>query len=101
MFAWNLPPALAEISVVSELLLKDTNKGYFIGPFTSPPFFPFWVNTIGIATRKYSGKKKCTTINYGKLTTLRVLLNLNHAEATGILSLVYCQNFRHWIQVLQ
>ena len=33
------------------------NKGYVIIPFTSPPLSPFHVNSIGISTHKYSGKK--------------------------------------------
>ncbi|XP_041958640.1 uncharacterized protein LOC121717981 [Alosa sapidissima] len=52
--ARNLQSALAEPSVVSELLSKELNKG----PFSVPPFCPFRVNSLGVATRKYSGKKR-------------------------------------------
>lgn len=44
--------------MVSVLLEKEINKGYVIGPFSSPPFSPFRVNSLGVATRKYSGKKR-------------------------------------------
>nr|XP_055074593.1 uncharacterized protein LOC129454107 [Misgurnus anguillicaudatus] len=54
----NLQSALTEPDVVSCLVAKELNKGYLIGPFSSPPFSPFRVNSIGIATRKYSGKKR-------------------------------------------
>ncbi|XP_041920582.1 uncharacterized protein LOC121684588 [Alosa sapidissima] len=56
--ARNLQSALAEPSVVSELLSKELNKGYILGPFSVPPFCPFRVNSLGVATRKYSGKKR-------------------------------------------
>lgn len=56
--AKNLQSARHEPDVVSVLLDKEVNKGYVIGPFTSPPFSPFRINSIGIATRKYSGKKR-------------------------------------------
>ncbi|MGL5293018.1 MAG: reverse transcriptase-like protein [Aeromonas sp.] len=42
----NLQSALAEPEVVSALLRKEVNKGYVIGPFKSPPFSPFRVNSL-------------------------------------------------------
>ncbi|XP_062383578.1 uncharacterized protein LOC134071030 [Sardina pilchardus] len=56
--ARNLQSALTEPSIVSELLSKELNKGYVLGPFSAPPFHPFRVNSLGVATRKYSGKKR-------------------------------------------
>lgn len=56
--AKNLQSALNEPEVVSFLLEKEVNKGYVIGPLSSPPFSPFRVNSLGVATRKYSGKKR-------------------------------------------
>lgn len=56
--ARNLQSALAEPDIVSSLLDKELNKGYIIGPFSSSPFSLHRVNSIGIATRKYSGKKR-------------------------------------------
>lgn len=35
----------------------EVAKGY-IGPFHEPPFNVVHINPIGIATRKYSGKKR-------------------------------------------
>lgn len=56
--ARNLQSALNEPEIVSELLAKEVNKGYVVGPFSAPPFNPFRVNSLGVATRKYSGKKR-------------------------------------------
>ncbi|MGL5499648.1 MAG: hypothetical protein ACRDCK_00600, partial [Plesiomonas shigelloides] len=56
--AKNLQSALSEPDIVRTLLEKEVNKGYLIGPFASPPFAPFRINSIGVATRKYSGKKR-------------------------------------------
>ncbi|XP_063060227.1 uncharacterized protein LOC134453282 [Engraulis encrasicolus] len=53
-----LRSALSEPEVVSNLLSKELNKGYIIGPFKSPPFSLFRVNSLGVATRRYSGKKR-------------------------------------------
>ncbi|XP_014832845.1 PREDICTED: uncharacterized protein LOC106910690 [Poecilia mexicana] len=54
----NLQSALQEPAVVSSLLQKEVSKGYAIGPFRSPPFPRYRVNPLGVATRKYSGKKR-------------------------------------------
>ncbi|XP_063059122.1 uncharacterized protein LOC134452589 [Engraulis encrasicolus] len=56
--ARNLRSALSEPDVVTDLLSKELNKGYIVGPFSAPPFNPFRVNSLGVATRKYSGKKR-------------------------------------------
>ena len=40
------------------LLEKEVQKGFMIGPFDRSPFPVFWLSPIGIATRKYSGKKR-------------------------------------------
>ncbi|XP_072306544.1 uncharacterized protein [Eucyclogobius newberryi] len=54
----NLQSALKEPGVVDSLLAKEVKDGHMIGPFTNPPFSPFRISPIGIATRKYSGKKR-------------------------------------------
>ena len=54
----NLQSALKEPEVVADLLQKEVRKGFMIGPFSKSPFSPFRVSPIGIATRKYSGKKR-------------------------------------------
>lgn len=54
----NLRSALAEPSTVDELLAKEMRKGHLIGPFEGSPFSLFRVSPIGLATRKYSGKKR-------------------------------------------
>ncbi|XP_041922810.1 uncharacterized protein LOC121686960 [Alosa sapidissima] len=56
--ARNLLSALSEPLTVSSLLAREVNKGYVVGPFSSPPFSPFRVNSIGVTTRKHSGKKR-------------------------------------------
>ena len=51
----NLQSALKEPVIVSKLLKKELDKGYLIGPF----FFPlFRISPIGVASRKFSGKKR-------------------------------------------
>ncbi len=50
--------ALKEPEVVDSLLEKEVKKGFMIGPFDDPPFPDYRINPIGIATRKYSGKKR-------------------------------------------
>ncbi|XP_074539253.1 uncharacterized protein LOC141800545 [Halichoeres trimaculatus] len=54
----NLQSATNEPDIVTQLLGKELNKGYLIGPFDSPPFPVFRTSPIGVATRKYSGKKR-------------------------------------------
>ena len=56
--AKNLQSALAEPEIVSALLAKELLKNYVIGPFSSPPFSFFRINSLGVATRRYSGKKR-------------------------------------------
>nr|XP_010778599.1 PREDICTED: uncharacterized protein LOC104953359 [Notothenia coriiceps] len=56
--AKNLQSAAKEPNIVSQLIDKELLKGYIIGPFSSSPFSVFRSNPIGIATRKYSGKKR-------------------------------------------
>lgn len=54
----NLRSALQEPEIVDELLSRESEKGYMIGPFNSSPFPLYRINPIGVATRKYSGKKR-------------------------------------------
>ena len=57
-FCKNLQSALKEPKVVDTLLEKEVTKGFMIGPFDKSPFSTTRINPIGIATRKYSGKKR-------------------------------------------
>lgn len=54
--ARNLQSALNEPLVTSDLLAKEVAKGYVVGPFPAPPFRPFRVNALGVATRKYMSR---------------------------------------------
>ena len=54
----NLQTAITEPAVVDSLLEKELSKGFMIGPFVASPFSPYRVSPIGVATRKYSGKKR-------------------------------------------
>lgn len=54
----NLQSALREPDIVDQLLQQELNKGYLLGPFDKSPFSVYRVNPIGIATGKYSGKKR-------------------------------------------
>ncbi|KAL0148448.1 hypothetical protein M9458_056258 [Cirrhinus mrigala] len=54
----NLQSALSEPNTVDTLMAKEVQEGFMIGPFKEPPFSPFRISPVGIATRKYSGKKR-------------------------------------------
>lgn len=54
----NLLSARREPEIVDALLEKELKKGFMIGPFDTSPFSIFRINPIGVATRKYSGKKR-------------------------------------------
>ncbi|XP_049894744.1 uncharacterized protein LOC126386432 [Epinephelus moara] len=54
----NLQSALAELHTVDTLLAKDVKEGFMIGLFDIPHFLLFRISPIGVATRKYSGKKR-------------------------------------------
>ncbi|XP_034554896.1 uncharacterized protein LOC117823776 [Notolabrus celidotus] len=43
---------------MDSLLAEEVRQGFMIGPFDSPPFPVFRVSPLGVATRKYSGKKR-------------------------------------------
>ena len=54
----NLLSALNDPISVDNLLAKEVEKGYIVGPYNSPPFSKFRISPLGLATRKYSGKKR-------------------------------------------
>lgn len=54
----NLQSASKEPAVVSKLLKKEVDKGYVIGPFKASPFSLFRASPLGVATKKYTGKKR-------------------------------------------
>lgn len=54
----NLLSASQEPETVDTLLKKEVKKGFMIGPFDNSPFPIFRVSPKGVATRKYSGKKR-------------------------------------------
>lgn len=54
----NLQSALIEPEVVTNLIKKEVESGFMIGPFENPPFNLFRISPIGVATRKFSGKKR-------------------------------------------
>lgn len=54
----NLLSARQQQTLVDELIHKELTKGFLLGPFEKPPFPLFRVSPIGVATGKYSGKKR-------------------------------------------
>lgn len=52
----NLQSAIKDPQAVDDLMDKELEKGYMIGPFDQPPFKLFRINPLGVAVRKYSGK---------------------------------------------
>lgn len=45
-------------AIVEELIESECGKGFLMGPFNTPPFSTYRVSPIGIATGKYSDKKR-------------------------------------------
>ena len=43
---------------VQELIEKECQHGFLYGPFDKPPFDNYRVSPLGLATGKYSGKKR-------------------------------------------
>ncbi|XP_058610956.1 uncharacterized protein LOC131526627 [Onychostoma macrolepis] len=54
----NLQSAHAEPDIVDNLIGEEVKSGFMIGPFVKPPFEIFRISPIGVATRKFSGKKR-------------------------------------------
>ena len=54
----NLQSALSEPESVDLLIKKEIDAKFIIGPFEAPPFSVFRISPIGVATRKFSGKKR-------------------------------------------
>ncbi|XP_054463932.1 uncharacterized protein LOC129098839 [Anoplopoma fimbria] len=54
----NLKSAISEPDIVDKLLAQEVKDSFMIGPLHSSPFPIFRISPIGIATRKYSGKKR-------------------------------------------
>jgi hypothetical protein len=54
----NLLSARKNPKVTSELLQKELDNGYLIGPFQDPPFHSYRVSPLGLAERKFSTKKR-------------------------------------------
>lgn len=50
--------ARSQPEIVSELIQKECEKGFVYGPFKSPPFQNCSVSPLGVATGKYSDKKR-------------------------------------------
>ncbi len=50
--------AISQPDVVNDLLSKEVEKGYVIGPFDKPTFPTYRINPITIAESKYSKKKR-------------------------------------------
>lgn len=54
----NLLSARTQPTIVSQLLKEECEKGYILGPFAISPFESYRVSPIGVATGKYSNKKR-------------------------------------------
>ena len=54
----NLLSARSDPECVRDLIHKELEKGYIRGPFDYPPFPLYRVSPLGVATGKYSGKKR-------------------------------------------
>jgi hypothetical protein len=54
----NMLSARSDPESVSKLLQTELDKGYLIGPFDTPPFDTYRINPIGLAVKRFSGKKR-------------------------------------------
>ena len=54
----NLQVAKQQPLDTSALIKSELDKGFLLGPYKSVPFSNFRINPIGVATGKYSGKKR-------------------------------------------
>lgn len=54
----NLLSARKQPDIVANLLQQECLKGFLLGPFNTPPFSHYRISPIGIATGKYSDKKR-------------------------------------------
>ena len=50
--------AIKEPTITDDLLQKEVEKGYVIGPFQTPPFDVYRINPISLAQKKYSNKHR-------------------------------------------
>ena len=50
--------ARLEPSIVTDLVHHEVQCGYVIGPYASPPFSAYRISPLGVATGKYSRKKR-------------------------------------------
>nr|XP_040033418.1 uncharacterized protein LOC120819784 [Gasterosteus aculeatus aculeatus] len=56
--AKNLQSAREEPGTVANLIKEEVRRKYIVGPFKAAPYSVFRTNPVGIATGKYSGKKR-------------------------------------------
>ena len=54
----NLQSAIQDPKTVTDLIAKEKEKGFLVGPFDSIPFSSYRINPVGLATHKYSLKKR-------------------------------------------
>ena len=104
--AKNLLSAASDPDTVSRLLASEVAKGYVIGPFSSPPFSLFRVNEIGVATRKYSGKKRLifdlSAPHNGPVPSINSLIplapfSLHYATVDNAINLIKLAGVGSWL----
>lgn len=54
----NLQSATKDPAAVQDLIRKELEKGFLLGPFDAVPFQQYRINPIGLAEHKYSRKKR-------------------------------------------
>lgn len=80
----NLMSASSQPEEVDKLLEKEISNKFIEGPFEIPPFDKFRVSPIGIAERKYSGKK-------------RLIVDLSSPHDTGSSNVPTCSSINSLI----
>ena len=102
----NLRSALDEPDVVDRLLAREVERGYMIGPYDDPIFPVFRINPIGVATRKYSGKKRLimdlSSPHHGSVPSINSLIpltpfSLSYATVDHAITLIKLAGRGAWL----
>ena len=59
----NMKSALENRKVIDATLTKEVQSGWSAGPFSSPPFDPFVINSIGVVPKKNGGHRMITDLS--------------------------------------
>ena len=102
----NLTSARTQPEIVSSLLREECDKGYAYGPFLDAPFDCYRISPIGVATGKYSGKKRLiidlsAPHNDSDILASMILLTKKNAVSHMLNWMMQLRKFLNWELELQ